>query len=538
MKYKLFKTTTSKLIPIFIQNTTSVTGAGLTGLTYASAGLSWYYLREGAAAPVAVTLANMTVGTWASGGFKEIDATNMPGFYQVGVPDAAIATGANSVSMVFRGATNMVPRPVEIELDAINYQDAVRAGLTALPNAADGAAGGLTTIITAVPLAVWNTLANVAFTGSSMGALVVANLNAAVGSVALAVWNTLANVVFTTSSMGALLVSNLNAIVGNVASNVWSVDTRALTDKADFTLTSAYDPAKTAAQAGNAMSLTSSYDAAKTAAQAGNAMALTVGERTTLAGVIWNSVTSAFLTAGSIGKKLADWVVGQVSSFATTVTVDDIISSYMGVTELQLKVEQRLRRPADSTSLNYTAAVILEALNDAYVRWFRLTLDATRTVAITTTIDVPVYTLPDDVYQIREVWYDNVLIDRTTESELTLGNPSWREDDSGSPYQWARSGNLGIRIYPAPSDSSTLSVIANVVPTVQTIPVTTGAIALMDGSNDPVIPSWTQQALVSGAVSYLVQNYLFDDPLAQQIGALAEVDFVKRVDQYKGTKVN
>lgn len=59
-----------------------------------------------------------------------------------------------------------------------------------------------------------------------------------------------------------------------------------LTTKTGFALTSAYDAAKTAAQAGNAMTLTAAYDAAKTAAQAGDAMALTGGERTTLAGVI------------------------------------------------------------------------------------------------------------------------------------------------------------------------------------------------------------------------------------------------------------
>jgi hypothetical protein len=53
-----------------------------------------------------------------------------------------------------------------------------------------------------------------------------------------------------------------------------------------MTLTAAYNAAKTAAQAGDAMTLTASYDAAKTAAQAGDAMTLTGGERTTLAGVV------------------------------------------------------------------------------------------------------------------------------------------------------------------------------------------------------------------------------------------------------------
>jgi hypothetical protein len=40
-------------------------------------------------------------------------------------------------------------------------------------------------------------------------------------------------------------------------------------DKTGFSLVSGYDPAKTAAQAGDAMTLTAAYDAAKTALQSG-----------------------------------------------------------------------------------------------------------------------------------------------------------------------------------------------------------------------------------------------------------------------------
>jgi hypothetical protein len=47
-------------------------------------------------------------------------------------------------------------------------------------------------------------------------------------------------------------------------------------DKTGFSLVAAYDPAKTAAQPGNAMTLTAAYDSAKTAAQVGSPMTLTV----------------------------------------------------------------------------------------------------------------------------------------------------------------------------------------------------------------------------------------------------------------------
>lgn len=143
MKKKLYAGTTSHIERVFLQDTTQTDGRGLTGLAYNSAGLTVYYIRQGEASATAISLVTATVGTWVSGGFKEIDATNMPGWYELHVPNAAIAAGAKSVGIHLKGATNMAPYPIELELDALNYQDAVRAGLTALPNANAGASGGL-----------------------------------------------------------------------------------------------------------------------------------------------------------------------------------------------------------------------------------------------------------------------------------------------------------------------------------------------------------------------------------------------------------
>lgn len=124
MKFSLLAGTTSKLLQIFIQDSSKTDGSGLTGLLYNSAGLTAYYYREGAASATAITLATMTVGTWASGGFKEIDATHMPGVYQIGVPDAVLAPGADSAVIFLRGAADMVPLPLEIDLKGV----AVAAG--------------------------------------------------------------------------------------------------------------------------------------------------------------------------------------------------------------------------------------------------------------------------------------------------------------------------------------------------------------------------------------------------------------------------
>ena len=118
MKLEIKKGTTSKRIALFIQNSSVTTGAGLTGLLFNSAGLTWYYWREneGNVGGTAVTLATATRGTFASGGFIEKDATNLPGFYEIGIPDAALATGADWVVMQLKGATNMAQLTLEIQL--------------------------------------------------------------------------------------------------------------------------------------------------------------------------------------------------------------------------------------------------------------------------------------------------------------------------------------------------------------------------------------------------------------------------------------
>ena len=137
---------TSEIWQIFIRDSSSATGAGLTGLTNASSSLTAYYHRDTDTTATAISLVSMTVGTFTSSGFKEIDATNMPGFYQFCPPNAALASGAKSCGFLLKGATNMAPLPIEVQLTAgFSFDDAVRAGLTALPNAAAEAAGGLYT---------------------------------------------------------------------------------------------------------------------------------------------------------------------------------------------------------------------------------------------------------------------------------------------------------------------------------------------------------------------------------------------------------
>lgn len=145
MARKMKAGATSQTIYVEVLDSTSTTGGRKTGLAYNTASLVAYYVMNGGSA-TAITLATLAAANsaWSSGGFKEVDATNMPGIYRLDVPDAAIASGP-SVVITIKGATGMVQVSEEIQLEAINAQDAVRLGLTALPNAAAEAAGGLYT---------------------------------------------------------------------------------------------------------------------------------------------------------------------------------------------------------------------------------------------------------------------------------------------------------------------------------------------------------------------------------------------------------
>ncbi len=133
MKLKIKQGTTSKLVRVFAQDSAATDGSGKTGIAYNAAGLTAYYLPEGDAAATAITLYSGTVGTYSTGCWSEVDSTNMPGIYEIGLPDAAIdATSEGSVIVMLKGAADMAPILIEIELDAIDYRNGSSAGLSNL----------------------------------------------------------------------------------------------------------------------------------------------------------------------------------------------------------------------------------------------------------------------------------------------------------------------------------------------------------------------------------------------------------------------
>ncbi len=132
------KGSTDQSVDLYIVDNT--TGLPATGLAFNSSGIDLWYRRAGAAL-TSITEATQTAGgAHSDGGFVHI----ANGVYRLDPPDAAFASGVDFVT--FGGTiTGYTVYPVTVQLLAANLQDAVRAGLTALPNANAEASGGLFT---------------------------------------------------------------------------------------------------------------------------------------------------------------------------------------------------------------------------------------------------------------------------------------------------------------------------------------------------------------------------------------------------------
>lgn len=121
----------------------STDGAPETGVVYNTSGIDLWYRREGAAKTgiTEATLASLTTAH-TDGGFLHVG----DGYYRLDLPDAAFASGANYVD-VGGTVTDMVVIGGRVRLVNVDIEDAVRGGLTALPNAAANTAGGLASMV-------------------------------------------------------------------------------------------------------------------------------------------------------------------------------------------------------------------------------------------------------------------------------------------------------------------------------------------------------------------------------------------------------
>jgi hypothetical protein len=130
MCYVLKKGTTSRTILIEARDGTR-SRTSVTGLSHDTSGASAAFIREGESDVQRISIVPGILGEYEPGGFVEVDPVLMPGIYQLGVPDAAFAPGADSVLLVvsFPGARI---DPIEISLVAYDPQDEQRLGMSAL----------------------------------------------------------------------------------------------------------------------------------------------------------------------------------------------------------------------------------------------------------------------------------------------------------------------------------------------------------------------------------------------------------------------
>jgi len=91
---------------------------GATGLTASTSGLSARYNRTRTASVNIPLVARTIAQAWTAGGFAEVDSTNMPGVYRLDVPDAALAAGADDVTIVVRGASGTNGAVMTIKLSS------------------------------------------------------------------------------------------------------------------------------------------------------------------------------------------------------------------------------------------------------------------------------------------------------------------------------------------------------------------------------------------------------------------------------------
>jgi hypothetical protein len=100
---------------------------GVTGLTASTSGLSARYNRTRTASVSIPLVARTIAQAWTAGGFAEVDATNMPGVYRLDLPDAALAAGADDVTIVVRGASGTNGAVMTVKLSSGGLTEAQTA---------------------------------------------------------------------------------------------------------------------------------------------------------------------------------------------------------------------------------------------------------------------------------------------------------------------------------------------------------------------------------------------------------------------------
>ena len=241
MKKIIKRGATSNIMRVFLLDSTSTTGAGKTALTSTSTGLIISTIADNEATATTYTAAATnvetvtTLGTFAAPTagkcrFREVDATNFPGVYEIQIADARYAVASSTQLLISIQCTGVAPVMAEVQLVAVDLMDTVRFGLTSIPNVAQGNTGAISTGDASGRVTV---ITNSDKTGYS---LTTAPLDAA--GTAAAVWNALLASYTTANSFGARVVRTLSSSSTNevtigssnhIAANVHAMQNNTIT---------------------------------------------------------------------------------------------------------------------------------------------------------------------------------------------------------------------------------------------------------------------------------------------------------------------
>lgn len=114
-KLQIVRGAASQRLQLYLKSASTAYPSPLTGLAYNTPGLRAAWFRDGDAVATPILLTSGTAGVFAAGGFLEIDAINLPGLYELGVPDA-VWIGATRATLVISGAAGLVEEVIEVQL--------------------------------------------------------------------------------------------------------------------------------------------------------------------------------------------------------------------------------------------------------------------------------------------------------------------------------------------------------------------------------------------------------------------------------------
>lgn len=334
---------TSNMVRVFIPDSSSTTGAGLTGVLYTSTGLvidliadnsnTVYHYQSAATATIQDIT---TIGTFAAPSanncrFKAVDGTNLPGLYEIQFLDGVFddASCKRLIGCV-RGVTNMAPTWFEIELVAYDPQDTVRLGLTALPNAAAEAAGGLYTRGTGAGQINQDANGRV---DVSLKAILGTTLTETAGQIAAAFKK-----FFDKASPTGTINSIPDAVAGAAGGLFIAGTNAATTVTTSFTTTFTGNLTGSVASVAAAVLISDGTGPGQLDTLNGkvliqgtpdNLADLNDPTPAAIATAVWDALTSALTTVGSIGKLLVDRIDAAITSRMATFTLPTNFSALL-----------------------------------------------------------------------------------------------------------------------------------------------------------------------------------------------------------------